>query len=502
MCLLLLVLQVAGCACRRRSLPVPCEVTDAGVAARIVIPPDFDVNPAEAVVKPTTPGQAIPGPSSAETERTIFALPEAIAFGLQSNPRLRAARADTERAQGAEQVAFAPFLPQIDLLAQYGVVSATLAPGTVGNEGFLLPSDFGTRNYVQTEIGLEWTLYDFGRTGGHYRQAVARERISEFRLARADQTVAFDVTVAYLNVLLARATRRVQEDAVRSAEAILEDTVARKKAGVALKDDVLRAQVQLSVSRDALVVAREGEYNALARLNNAMGRNASLPLEVVDLELQPPLPGALADLLEESAARRPEVGVARQAVTAAQEGRQAAKAEFLPRIFVRAAAGHTDGQNVITGWQEGAGLHVDAPLYSGGKHRGELREADADIQAALADAQNILDAISLQVNLAYRGVVTARERIDLARPAVEQSTEALRIVRQRYRAGTATPTDVIDAETTATQAEQRYVSVRIEYLSALARVAYVTGESPEGVGLAPACSEGMRDEGRGMKDEG
>ncbi len=216
-----------------------------------------------------------------------------------------------------------------------------------------------------------------------------------------------------------------------------------------------------------------------------MGRNASLPLEVMDLELQPPLPGALADLLEQSAAQRPEVAVARQTVTAAQEGRQAAKAEFLPRIFVRAAAGHTDGQNVLTGWQEGAGLHVDAPLYSGGRHRGELREADADIQAALADAQNILDAISLQVNLAYRGVVTARERIDLARPAVEQSTEALRIVRQRYRAGTATPTDVIDAETAATQAEQRYVSVRIEYLSALARVAYVTGENPERVGLAP-----------------
>ncbi len=256
MCLLLLVLQVAGCACWRRQLPVPEEVSPPGVAARIVIPPDLDVNPAETVIKPTTPGQAAPVALYPDAEQTIFALPDAIAFALQNNPRLRSARADIERAQGAQQAAFAPFLPQIDLLAQYGVVSATLAPGSVGNEGFLLPNDFGTRNYVQTEIGLEWTLYDFGRTGGHYRQAIARERISEFRMVRADQTVAFDVTVAYLNVLLTRASRRVQEDAVRSAEAILEDTVARKKAGVALKDDVLRAQVQLSVSRDALVVAR------------------------------------------------------------------------------------------------------------------------------------------------------------------------------------------------------------------------------------------------------
>jgi len=217
---------------------------------------------------------------------------------------------------------------------------------------------------------------------------------------------------------LAHSTRKVQDDAVRRAQAFLKDTESRRQEGVALKDDALRAEVQLSESRSALVLAREGEWDALARLNNAMGRNAGLPLDVVDLDMQPPLPGALVDLLEQAAGRRPEVGLARQAVARrSATGGQAASAEFLPRIFVRAAAGHTDGQNVITGWQEGAGLHVTAPLYAGGRHRGELRSADADMEAALADAQSILDAISLQVNLAYRGVESAKARIELARPA-------------------------------------------------------------------------------------
>src|SRR5262249_43284900 len=160
---------------------------------------------------------------------------------------------------------------------------------------------------------------------------------------------------AYVDVLLARASRRVQIDAARRAEAIQDDTVARRTGGVALREDVLRAQVQGSESREALVLARQGEFDAVAALNNAMGRNASLPLEVIDLEVQPPLPGALDALLEGAAVRRPEVGLAREEVAAAQEGWQAARAEFLPRIFVRAVAGHADGQNVITGWQEGAG---------------------------------------------------------------------------------------------------------------------------------------------------
>jgi outer membrane protein TolC len=477
-CLLLPFVPVSGCASRRHASPVPPEVAQTGVGERVLIPHETNVNPPETVVKPITSAPTPadpPAPPPVAVESTTFALTDVISFALQNNPRLRSARATAERAAGQEQTAFAPFLPQIDFLGQGGVTSATLAPGVPGATGFILAGAYGTRSYEESELALQWTLYDFGRTGGRYRQAVAREYIAELQIARACQTVGFDVTAAYLDVLLARASRRVQEDAVRRAQAILDDTVARRAGGVALKEEVLRAEVQLSESREALVVAREGEFDAVARLNNAMGRNAGLPLEVIDLDIEPPLTWTLPQLLEQAAGQRPEVAVAQQAVAAAQEGRQAVRAEFLPRIFVRASAGRTDGENVISGWQEGAGLHVEAPLYSGGGHRGDLRSADAEIEGALADAQAILDAISLQVNVAYRGVVAARERIDLARTAIAQAEETLRLLRVRYRNGNATPTDIVDSEAALTRSQQRYFSAAYTYLAALARLDYAIG---------------------------
>src|SRR5262249_61769545 len=90
-------------------------------------------------------------------------------------------------------------------------------------------------------------------------------------------------------------------------------------------------------------------------------------------------------------------------------------------------------------------------------------------------------AVGLGVPGAPGGWVAARAGVGLARPAVEQSAEALRIVRRRSRAGTATPTDVIDAETALTRSEQRYATARIDYLSALARLAYVMGDDPGGL---------------------
>jgi outer membrane protein len=477
--LLTLLMLAAGCASAPERPVVPADIAPAGVAARVLAPPEQIKSPAEAIVLPGISGQPSAPPSanpSLDSERTIFSLADAVAFALQNSPRLRAARAAIQRASGQEQVNFAPFLPQVDLLGQYGTVSSTLAPGTPGPEGFILASGTGTRAYTETELGLQWMLYDFGRTSGRYRQAVARERVAELQLVRANQAVEFDVAAAYLEVLLASASKRVEEDAVRRAEAILDDTVARRKGGVGLREDVLRAEVQLSESREDLVVAREREFNALARLNNFMGRNASLPLEVIDLEMQPPLPGSLTDLLATAAAQRPEIRLAQQSVAAAEEGRRAAKADFLPQIFVRASAGRTDGENVVTGWQEGAGLHLEAPLYDGGRRSGDFRSADADVGAAVAEAQDILDAVGLEVNLAYHGVVASHERIELSRVAVSQAQENLRVESVSYRNGNATPTDIVDGEAALTRAQQRFYSSTYSYLVALARLDYAMGQ--------------------------
>jgi outer membrane protein TolC len=417
----------------------------------------------------------------------VFSLPQAVTFGLQNNPRLLAARAAIERAQGQEEVAFAPFLPQIDFLSHAGVTSPALGPAPVGLTGIVLAtSTTETHSYAHAELQLQWTLWDFGRRSGHYQQAGARARIAELQSARARETVGFDVASSYLQVLRAGAIRRTQEEAIRRAEATLRDTRSRRAAGVAERDDVLRAEVLLAAAQEDLDVAQESELAALARLNNAMGRNAGLPLTVVGWRAQPPFDLSLVQCLEVAAAQRPEIGVAREAVAAAQAGRQAVAAEFRPRVYALAAAGAIGGANIATWGQEGAGLHLDVPLFTGGRLKGELRAADAEIRQAVADARSILDGVTLQVTLAYLAATTARRRIERDRPAVVEARENLRLVGNRYRNGQATPTDIVDAETALTRAQQRLVSATYEYLGALASLDYALG-NPAGHLLGPPC---------------
>jgi outer membrane protein TolC len=86
----------------------------------------------------------------------------------------------------------------------------------------------------------------------------------------------------------------------------------------------------------------------------------------------------------------------------------------------------------------------------------------------------------------------ARERIDLARPAVVQAAEDLRLVRVRYGNGNATPTDVVDAEAALTRSQQRLYSATYSYLAALARLAYAVGQHQDA--FAPKGEANKREE--------
>ena len=477
---LLLCLLVGGClSWQHQPAPLPPEVTEAGVRARLLIPTQRGAEEGERILRAAFE----PEPQS---EPSVFTLADAVAYARGHSPRLRSVRATLDGAKGQEQVAFAAFLPEVGIASQSGATSRNLGPGVPSVTGFLLSSGFATHSYAQGILQLQWTVYDFGRRVARYHQATARQRIAEYQLNRADQTVQFDVAVAYLDILVARASLLVQEDAIRQAEATLKDARSRFAGGVADPDDVLRAEVQLSESRDAFVRAQEARLVAIAQLNNVMGRNAALPIEIAELGLPPLAPNlSLAKSLEIAAELRPEIQFARQAVIQAQEGVAAAKAAFRPNIYVRGATGGVEGNNVLTGWQNGVGLHLEVPFYTGGRLSGDVHAAEAEVSAAVADAQVIMDRVSLEITQAFQAEVAAGQRLELSRTAVVEAQENLRLVRVKYRNGNATPTEIVDAETTLTRSQQRLKTALYTYFATLARLDYAMGQ-PQGTILQHA----------------
>ena len=149
-----------------------------------------------------------------------------------------------------------------------------------------------------------------------------------------------------------------------------------------------------------------------------MGRPAQLPLQVGDVNGQPTFDQPLEDCLGAAIGERREIQMAREAVAEARHGVEAARGELLPKVYVRGTVLQAASPGPLNGFIEGIGIHVEQPLYVGGRYQNELRRSEAQVAAAVAGLQTILDNVSLQVSLAWQAIDTDRQRIRLGERAV------------------------------------------------------------------------------------
>ena len=112
-------------------------------------------------------------------------------------------------------------MPQIGTSFRYSAFNEPVLPG-----GSFVPASLnaGVTSFIVAEAGVQWTLYDFGRTAGRYGQAVDRAQVEALALARARQTIAFEAAQAYFRLLAAQANLRVRDEALQRASAVLRDT--------------------------------------------------------------------------------------------------------------------------------------------------------------------------------------------------------------------------------------------------------------------------------------
>jgi outer membrane protein TolC len=454
--------------------------------------PEQGKSSATAAAKETTKGTVasgkVPGPP--------LALPEAIALAFQLQPRLRSALESIDQAARRQDIVHAAFLPVATTGYHQGgfdlkVGGAGIPLGGAGQalaEAFTFVPFAGAlpvglnidTGYEVAEMKVQWLLCDFGRRLGRYKQAGLAVDIARLQADRAHQTVANEVAIAYYQILRARALGRTARESVRRAEDDLE--VARKlvKGGAAVRQKVLRAQVQVAQAQRAVDLAEEAERVAVAAFNLAVGLDVCSCTQIA--EEPAAVPGfdrTLCECLETAIAERRELAVAQRAIAVAQEGLGVAKADFAPRLV---AEGH-----VFDFQQSSPRGHADLALglvklewvlFEGGKRTAAKHLAESQIRDALAQSEEVADTIAFQVNRAYVQVVTARKGIERARPAVEDARENYRLVRARYRSGEATSSDIVEAEATLTRAEEDYLTSLYDYRTALVRLDYAMGATP------------------------
>ena len=89
--------------------------------------------------------------------------------------------------------------------------------------------------------------------------------------------------------------------------------------------------------------------------------------------------------------------------------------------------------------------------------------------------EQLLDIVRLEVQDAWLTLGTARSRVAATEKAVEQAQENLRLERLRYSEGVGTSTEVLDAVSLLTTAEQNRLDARYDVTDARALLDFAVG---------------------------
>jgi outer membrane protein TolC len=398
-----------------------------------------------------------------------LSLREAVRLAIRENKAIAGATAGAQASEARIAQARGGMLPKINYSESFTrsnnpvfVFSSLLTQHQFGDENFDISAlnRPDSLNNFQSQVTVDQPIYDARQTRTAVKSAELARKMTgeEQRLVRMNVVAA--AARAYYGAVLAAENLKAAGQAVRSAEADLKRAEAVRAAGMSTDVDVLSIRVHLAAVTEQRIDRAADVDVAKSALNDALG----LPLDTPHALTTPlealVLPDLALDGLETAASTgRPEAQQTRLATSLAQTQADGARGAMLPQVSFRGAF-EADRQRFIdrggANWLASIGLRWN--LFNGSADKARIAETGHLVKRAEFDEQRIDSAIRLQVRRSYAGLKAAQERIEVARAAVVQAEESLRITQNRYEAGMNNVTDLLRTETAVLESRTRYLA--------------------------------------------
>ena len=342
-------------------------------------------------------------------------------------------------------------------LRQRGVTLASFDPASLN-----YPAAIGNWNGgLIAEVPLINVDAWYGRSAASSAAAAANASSGWTR-----EVTRVDIVRAYFGAILAQEQVHTLVAGTDAALANLRQAQSMVTNGLATRSDALLASIQAGQVEAQLIGARGEADIAHQRLAVLLGQPGDTAFVLPD---SLPPAAAIRDLADgsqpDSVGARLDVAAARLGASAAQRDVRRANAAYLPRLngFGRydwnspsqpfgGVGGYTIG--IMASWSPFAGASELAERQAA---RGRAEAAGASAEAATAAARLDRNATAIRHSVALA-------RLDIAEVAVEQGSEAHRIVARKYAGGLATIAELLGAASAETQArlslsEARYQAI-------------------------------------------
>ena len=312
----------------------------------------------------------------------------------------------------------------------YAPTPQSATPVAIPDQDYVLMED-AEYTYFRLTATLSQPLFTFGKLNGAIRAADFDRLIAEEEFESKEMQIRQEVRKAYFGALFAAHTKRILDQAVKTAAEIVEDRERAFDEGVITRQQVLEVIARRSSLSSQLVRAGEGERSARSALSMFTGmgtENYELSsgyrtgLPELDEDL------LVGEALANSGARAVLLHRVGQATTLLEIER--ASRPFLPDFSLNVSFDLTGQKIPFIGsrWTESWDTNIivsvgtQAKLFDSGASRARIEQAEGTVEMAREGLLALEEGLELQVRGLVEGIRTgwyetqgAGANLDLAR---------------------------------------------------------------------------------------
>jgi outer membrane protein TolC len=399
-------------------------------------------------------------------------LRQAIDRARQYGPSFLAANLAAASAHEDAVQAKAALLPSVSALSQFIYTQPNGTPSGV------FVSNDGPHIYNQQAL-VHGDLYAPGKRADYHR-ALAAEAAARAKADVAERGLVAVVVQDYYAMAVAERKLDNTRQALGEARQFLDVTEQQERGGETAHSDVIKAQIQVEQRQ------RDAEDNQLAldkaRLAFAVllfpdfRQDFTVEDDLDSVAALPPFPQ-----VEEMAGRNPDMRAAQAAVEQQTHAIESARAALLPTLSFDYFFGINANQFALHDPDHANNLgsvaqaQLTVPLWTWGAARSKIRQAQIGLDQARNDLGFTQRQLLSTLQAFYQEAQVAGSQMDSLKRSAELSAESLRLTLLRYGAGEVTVLEVVDAQTTLTQARNARADGLARYRLALAELQTLTG---------------------------
>jgi outer membrane protein len=396
---------------------------------------------------------------------------EVIARALEHSPQVAQATGSVQTATSAERTALGAFLPNLSFSSGASLSSSQRFDERTNT--FVSGSNDSYNAGLSTGVDL----FTGGRRGAELSRSRANTDAAQAALIEQRYAVTRNAKVAYYDVLRATDVIRAAEARQQRAREALDAAERRQQVGSATRSDVLRAQLEMTNSRQAVLQAANQKRSATFALGAMVGVDGPADAAAADSMVVAELPFTQEQLLEMALAQSPSVVSAMADERAADATVKVARAQYMPSLNTSGSYRWSNDvasfNNARGSWSLSLGLNL--PVFNRFAREDSYERARVQARVAgfqLADAQRQVRA---QLEQMMGALETARQQIELAQQSLSVAQEDMRVQEERYRMGVSTILERVTSQENLVGAESAVIAARYDYQLALATLESLIG---------------------------